>query len=118
MIHRKMQTFNDGVCDLYSTENVAGAGSLPVKKLVHKEGPLRYEERTVGVTRHYQALQHAETLTMILRVPRREGISALDVCIPRDGLQYEIKQVQHPADVVPPVCDLALERVVDTYDFA
>lgn len=112
------QSFNDGICTIYEVKNTAQAGNLPQERLVFRVGPLRYEERTVGVTRHYQAMQHAEEITMVIRVPRMDCISALDVCADKNGAQYEIRQVQHPRDVTPPVCDLALERVEADYEFA
>lgn len=118
MIRKKEQTFNDGTLTIYSVENAAAHGSMPMERLAKKAGPLRYEERTVGVTRFYTALQNRERIDRVLRVPQQSGISPLDVCIPTDGKQYQIKQIQQPQGVCPGVHDLALERIGVDYGFA
>lgn len=118
MLESKAQSFNDGVCTVYSVKNMAENGNTPIHQLVKKVGPLRYEERTVGVSRFYEAAAKQERIDRVLRVLRREEIGVLDVCIPKDGKQYQIKQVQYPQSVIPPVADLALERVESEYEFA
>lgn len=117
MRRRERQTFNDGLCTVYALENRGRAGGMPVKRLVRKYS-LRYEERTVGLTRFYTAMQHDEKIALVLRVPRMADESVLAVCIPADGMQYEIKQIQHPRDISPPVSDLSLERLGVNYEFA
>lgn len=118
MLQKTRQTFNDGVCTIYAVGNKGKSGGLPVKKLVKRYGPLRYEERTVSMKRYYTAMQNDEKIALVLRVPRMKDESALDVCIPADGMQYEIKQIQHPRDISPPVSDLSLERLEVSYGFA
>lgn len=118
MIRRKEQAFNDGILTVYSIENTAAPGNMTIERLVKKTGPLRYEERTVGVTRFYTAIQNRERIERVLRVPRTEGISSLDVCIPTDGKQYQIKQLQCPDGAYPSVYDMALERLGVDYEFA
>lgn len=114
----KEQTFNDGTLTVYAVENAGLPGNMKKGRLVKKAGPLRYEERTVGVSRFYTALQNRERIDLVLRVPHQDGIGALDVCIPRDGKQYQIVQCQHPQGAAPCVDDLALERVGVDYELA
>lgn len=91
---------------------------MPKKGLTLKVGPLRYEERTVGMGRFWTAMQSNARIDMVLRVPQRRSVCTQDVAIPIDGEQYEIKQIQYPPDVDPPVMDLSLERVDANYDIA
>lgn len=112
------QAFNDGIVNIYSVGNIALAGNKPKEGLTFKVGPLHYEERTVGMGRFWTALQAQVKIEMVLRVPRLRSVSSQDVAIPNDGQQYEIKQIQFPKDVYPPVMDLSLERLSADYDIA
>lgn len=118
MLKQRMQTYNDGVCRIFNVENTAPAGFRPKERLILKDGPLRYAERIVGATRFYQAKAAQERVDMVVRVPRRAGIAVDQVAVLKDGRQYQIKQVQHPPDVLPPSTDLSLEavRTEDAYD--
>jgi hypothetical protein len=112
---QQTQQYNDGVASVYKVDNIANPGKTPVKGLTLKVGPLRYEERTVGMSRYWTAMQAQVKINQILRMPRINNVSTQDVVIPIDGIQYEIKQVQYPPDVVPPSMDLSLEKVVTSY---
>lgn len=118
MERKKRQIFLDGVCAVYAVENVAAPGRKPMEALRERYGGLCYEERAVGVTRFYKALRQEERIDRVLRVPLREDISVMDVCVPVDGAQYRIRQVQRVMGAAPPCCDLALERLGAGYDFA
>lgn len=109
------QSFNDGVADIYKVDNTATAGSLPKKKLTLKVSPLCYEERTVGMSRFWVAMQAQTKVTRLLRFPRLDSIDRADVVIPIDGKQYEIMQVQYPPDIEPPCMDLSLQRIEVAY---
>lgn len=113
---QKVQTFNDGVVDIYSVDNIAETGNMPKERLTLKAGSLRYKERTVGMGRYWAAMQAQAKIDMVLRVQRIRNVSVQDIAIPNDGEQYIIKQVQYPEDVYPPVMDLSLERLVQKYD--
>lgn len=114
----KNQTFNDGIVNIYSVGNIAADGNKPVEGLTLKAGPLRYHERTVGMSRYWAAMQNQTKVDLLLRVPQLRNVSTHDIAIPNDGKQYEIKQVQYPEDVEPPVMDLSLERLDSDYDLA
>lgn len=110
----KAQTFNDGTVQIYSVTNSAAPGDMPTDGLTLKE-TLRYEERTVGITRYHSGLQSNYRVDMLLRCQRRPDITTEMVAIPNDGRQYDIKRIQYPEDVVPPVMDLELMRRVENY---
>lgn len=111
----KTQTYNDGVVSIYTVSDVSQPGGMPVEALTLKEA-LRYEERTVGLTRFYAALQNNVNIKYVLRCPRIRSVSTQDVAVPVDGKQYKIVQIQYPQDVEPPSMDLTLEELSPVYD--
>jgi len=117
-MQQKPQTFNDGVCGFYSVKNTAAAAKKPVETLALKLGGIRYSERTVGLSRFWSAKQASVQIDRLLRMPYFDTVSTQDVVITEDGNQYDIKQLQRPEDIFPPVMDVSLERVVQRYDTA
>lgn len=111
----KTQTYNDGVVSIYTVSDVSQPGGMPVDALTLKEA-LRYEERTVGLTRFYAAMQNNVNIKYVLRCPRIRSVSTQDVAVPVDGKQYKIVQIQYPQDVEPPSMDLTLEELSPVYD--
>ena len=94
-----MTGFNDGLVTVYRVENQAAPGDKPVERLVRKV-VLRYRRRTVGIQRHYAALNAGAKVDLLLRVPFHRSVSAQDVAVPTaDGRQYRITLVQAPEDV-------------------
>lgn len=118
----QLQTFNDGIVNIYSVGNTAPFGGMPKDGLKLKVRSLRYKERTVGMNRYWAAMQSSVKVDMVIRVPytpiRMMAISTQDIVIPTDGEQYRIVQIQKPEDIYPPVMDLSLERLVQKYDIA
>lgn len=114
MLKSKKPKHNDGVVKVYSVGNIAPAGGMPKEGLTLKE-TLRYHERTVGINRHYMALQANAEVKYVLRCPRRRNVSSQDVAIPNDGEQYKITLVQYPEDT-PTEMDLTLEAVTAKYE--
>ena len=112
------QTFNDGIANIYSVENIAPPGGMPQEGLKLKADSIRYKERTVGMSRFWTAMQTNAKIVRLLRMPRIITVSSQDVVIPTDGEQYKIAQVQYPEDVYPLVMDLSLERLDANYDIA
>lgn len=110
------QTFNDGIVEIYSVGNISEQGNMPKDGLTLKVGPLRYEERTVGMGRFWTAAQAQVKIEQMLRVPRVNSISSQDIAIPKDGHQYKIVQIQYPPGVEPPSMDLSLERLEEAYE--
>lgn len=114
---QQTQTFNDGIVDIYKVGNIAQPGNMPKDGLTKKVGPLRYEERTVGMGRFWTAMQSQVKINLIFRVQRINSVSTQDVIIPNDGNQYKIMQIQYVPNIEPPSMDLSLEKVVALYDF-
>jgi len=109
MLSRKRQSFPDGTIGIYTVGDVSAAGDMPKEGIILSQ-TLRYEERTVGINRFYSALQNNVKVAFVLRCPQIRSVSTSNVAV-KDGVQFEIKQVQHPPDVNPPVMDLTLERL-------
>ena len=113
-----MTGFNDGMIVVYAVENRAAPGEKP-KDALFKRGTLRYQRRTVGIQRHYAAMNAGARVDLLLRVPYRRSVSTQDVAVPTlDGKQYRITLIQVPEDVVPPVMDLTLERLERDYELS
>lgn len=111
-----MMGLNDGLVTIYRVENQAAPGDKPVEKLV-KKSALRYARRTVGIRRHYAALNAGARVDLLLRTWYRPEVSPQDVAVPtQDGQQYRITLVQVPEDVTPQVMDLTLERLERDYE--
>ena len=111
-----MTGFNDGIVTIYAVENSAAPGRMPESVLIRK-GTLRYKRRTVGIKRHYAAMNAGAKVDLLLRVPYGPEVSAQDVAVPApDGKQYRITLVQVPEDAAPRVMDLTLERLERDYD--
>jgi len=105
------QPLNDGVLEVYANDRADGVDNLTIK-----HGCLRYDERTVGINRYYKAKQENVEITRLLRVQRLRDISTQDIAVTEVGEQYHIRRIVYPKDVVPPCCDLSLERVTQNYD--
>lgn len=112
----KPQTFNDGVVYIYSVGNISEPGNMPKEGPTLKVGPLRYQERTVGMSRYWAAMQTQARIDLVLRMPQLRSVSLHDVVVPVDGDQYRIVQIQYPNDMESPVMDLSLQRLEAAYD--
>jgi len=111
----KVQTFNDGIVNIYTAGNISTPGNMPKEGLTSKVGPLCYEERTVGLGRYWTAMQNQVKVQQVLRTQRINSVSTQDVAI-LNGEQYKIVQVQYPKDIEPPCMDLSLERLEAKYE--
>ncbi|MBE6906125.1 MAG: hypothetical protein E7476_07650 [Ruminococcaceae bacterium] len=117
MIQRKAQTHNNGNVRIYAVSDSSESGDMPKDLLTLKQS-LRYQERTVGLTRYYAALQANVNVSLVLRCPMLRDVSTQDIAVPNDGKQYAIRQIQYPENIAPPVMDLTLERVEQDYALA
>lgn len=109
-----IQTFNDGIVDIYWIKNEASPGDTPKYVLKDKILNLRYEERTVGINRFWAAKQEQTQIEMLMRTQRLD-IKTHDIAVIREQ-QYKILQIQHPKNVTPPCMDLSLERLEVAYE--
>ena len=117
--HAISQSFNSGVVRILTVTDAAAPGRMPVPALAEKIR-LPFEERRVGVSRFYNALQAQVRIERVLRVPDPGAagkISPQDAAIIlQDEAQYRIEQVQRVADVFPPSLDLTLRTVEQTLE--
>jgi hypothetical protein len=115
------QSFNDGIVNIYEVGNTALPGNMPKEGLILQQ-TLRYKERTVGFNRYYAALQNNIKVDFVIRCPEVRGLSEKNtdilVATLNGGQQYDIKQIQYPEDVEPPVMDLTLEGLGVAYDIS
>ena len=107
------QSYNDGVVTIYSVADVAQPGYQPQIELTEKI-KLRYEERSMGLQRYYQAMQNQVQIERVLRVQRTNEITSQDVAIPEDNTKYKIYMVQAVSDVYPPSVDITLSKFEQT----
>ena len=109
------QTFNDGVVTIYTTEDAASPGRLPIVKLTCKV-LLHYEERQLGIKRFYSAMQNQVQVERVIRVQAAVPVSSQDVAITEDGITYQIEMVQPVKNVWPPCLDITLKRTTQKYE--
>lgn len=105
------QTFNDGVLNIYRIDNTAAPGEMPNETPTIKYQGIRYDNRTVGMSRFWQAKQEDVRIERLVRCPRLSDVHALDIIQTETGDQYNIEQIQYPRDVYPPSMDLSLSVV-------
>lgn len=103
------QTFNDGIVNIFSAEDISKPGYAPKVKLSPKIS-LRYEERKLGIKRYYSAQQNQIKVERVIRVPRAGNISSQDIAILPDSPTYRIDLVQLVPDVYPSSLDLTLVK--------
>lgn len=113
---QQTQTYNDGVLNVYAISNTAASGDKPKDTATLKVGGLRYDERTVGMSRYWIAMQAQEKIDLLVRAPRIDSVNSKDIVVPNDGYQYRIKQIQYPKEVLPKSMDLSLERLESHYE--
>lgn len=103
------QTFTSGIVTIYGEQNVAPPGYIPQVQLTEK-ATLRYEERSLGLQRYFNAQQNQVQVERVIRCPRYAGVTNQDVAETEDGTRYRIDMVQAVMDVYPPCMDLTLAR--------
>lgn len=101
------ETFNDGNCQIHLIDEDGNAGTLVET--------LRYQERTVGVKRYYEAMTAKVQVDRLIRVPFRPWLTT-EYLVSIEKQVYEIRQVQTIPDSMPKTKDISLhlsrQRVV------
>ena len=98
---------DSGVCRFYSVE--WDESKTKKRRTLRHMADAFFGERTVGVTRHYEAARNDERVDRLIRVWRMP-VSTREICV-IDGLEYLIRQVQPTTDKDGLlVTDLALEE--------
>lgn len=107
-------TFDDGILKIYSVENIAGKGNKPKYGLKYKSGHY-FGFETVGVTRHYAAMQVNSRISSLVHVWQDRNITGEDICILEDGSQYKCSLIQHTEDDGLRITKITLERISEEY---
>lgn len=106
---RELQAFTDGQCVISETRNLAATGKKPDWQPVERFR-LRFLERAISINRRQSYLQHDMRIDRLIRCRRQDSIDTNHV-VTIGGIPYNIRKIDHPVGVLPPVMDLALERV-------
>lgn len=97
--NRIFETFNDGICKIHPIDDDGNAGSA--KEI------LRYQERTVGVKRYYEAMTAKVQVDRLIRIPFRPWLTS-EYLLSLNNEVYEIKQVQVIPDSLPKTNDVSI----------
>ncbi len=93
------ETFGDGICSIREIDDDGNAGTELER--------LRYQERTVGIRRYYEAMTNKVQIDRLVRVQYRPWLTTEFLAV-ISGQVYEIEQVQVIPDACPKSCDLSL----------
>ena len=115
-------TFNDGIAHIYTVQNAAAPGDMPVNKLVNLRR-VRFAYRTVGAVRFFIAKAANVEIDRTIIIPKGVHVSPQDVVIiatekGEETQQYDIMQVQIKTDTAPHTVLLSLKRRTESYDIA
>ena len=97
----QFENFNDGVCALWQLDKA--------KKPTLLLGNVRFQERTVGIKRNFEAEQAGHTVQKLIRIPWMDFIKP-GVFVVIEGQQYTVLQVQKIFNTIPECVDLTLEN--------
>lgn len=93
------EVFNDGICSFHVMDEDGNAGT--------EKERLRFQDRTVGVKRYYEAMTAKVQIDRLIRVPMRPWLTSEYLAV-IEGTVYEIKQVQKISDTRPKTNDISL----------
>lgn len=93
------ETFNDGICSIREIDEDGNAGAEVER--------LRYQERTVGIKRYYEAMTNKVQIDRLIRVQFRPWLTTEYLTV-IDGQVYEMVQVQVVPDSWPKSNDISL----------
>ena len=84
---QKVETYPDGVLDVYTEEN---------RTVGTKKGSFRFENKTIGIQRYYEAQNSVKsyTLALVLKVHHTNIISELDLVV-IGSRQYRVRKIQY-----------------------
>lgn len=106
------QTYNDGLLKISSVKDISLLDVMVTSNLTDSHTGIRYEDRTVGMSRFWQASQSDVKIARLLRCQKISDVTALDVVTTEDGQSYKIEQIQYPKGIDPPSMDLSLSVVL------
>ena len=85
---QKVETYPDGVLDIYAETKGRNVGE--------KKAHLRFENKTIGIQRYYEAQNSVKgyTIALVLKVHHTGLVSELDIAVIGDR-QYRIRKIQY-----------------------
>ncbi|MDY3251221.1 MAG: phage head closure protein [Candidatus Choladocola sp.] len=86
------EAFNDGIVYICYIDSKGNAGN--------KKENIRFQERTVGSARYYEAMTNKVKIDRLIRIPFRSWMTTEYLAV-IDGQVYEIVQVQTITDTKP-----------------
>lgn len=93
------EVFNDGICSFCEIDDDGNAGTVKAN--------IRYQERTIGVTRFYEAMTAKVQVDRLIRIPAQSWITTEYLAV--IGMEvFEIKQVQKVSGTLPKINDVSL----------
>lgn len=105
MVKKKIQTFLDGVCDIWRQDDAG--------QFVRIYSGIRYDNRVVGSKRNFEAMQAGHTIQKVIRIPLY-GVPMNGCCVSivrgQHHEQYQILQAQGLDDTSPRCTQLTLEQ--------
>lgn len=84
---QKVETYPDGKVEIYSEDN---------RTLGAQKGVLRFENKTIGIQRYYEAKNSVKsyTIALVIKVHHTELVNELDIAIINDR-QYRVRKIQY-----------------------
>ena len=108
-------TFDDGLISILTLESVEEPGDMPKEQYVQKSQHF-FGERTVGISRQYQAKSVNEQVDRLVRTWEDRTIQ-IGMHAQIDEEQYRIDNVQHLKDEDGlKVTDITLRRLDELYE--
>lgn len=93
------ETFNDGVVNIHYIDSKGNAGN--------KKEHIRFQEKTVGSARYYEAMTNKVKIDRLIRIPFRPWMTTEYLAV-INGEVYEIVQVQTITDTKPKTNNVSL----------
>lgn len=122
--------FDGGAVKIYRVSEICEPGGVPVEGLYTLFAEFHFEERSIGMTRNYMAMQSNAKIDRLIRIWQDRYIKPDFICTINDGIdnvvdgvvvdaQYRIARVEHldNGDGLK-ITDLTLERLDDLYEIS
>lgn len=91
-------TFDDGIVKIYRVTNGSQNGEIPRKVLTLKDEAY-YQEISIGVTRHYEAVRAGVQISALIGVWDETDVKTNDIVVLNDeDIQYRVERVEPDYD--------------------
>jgi len=99
----EFQSFNDGICDIYSLDN----DDTPV----YKHEKLGFNKRILGYNRVFAAKASQVQVNAVIRIPNLKDVEIHDIIVIYGMGKYDIQLIQDVLDSNPLSRDLTLKQL-------